>query len=154
MALIFEGVGKLIGIIKKHFEETNLVSFLLNFFLILFGVTFILAMKDTFEMLDCTGNLLWLTALFVVNTLIRNQCDTPVFSEYGKKEFEKCLALKAYIKDYSLMEERELESTILWDDYLTYSIAFGISNKVTKRFGEELLNANISLQKLDDILKL
>lgn len=33
---------------------------------------------------------------------------------------------------------------ILWDDYLTYAIAFGISNKVTDRFGEELMNANTS----------
>ena len=77
-----------------------------------------------------------------------------ILTAYGEEEIKKILQLKNYIKEYSLMKERELSSVIIWDKYLAYSIAFGISSKVTQRLYSEWLTTNIVLQTIDEILKL
>ena len=72
----------------------------------------------------------------------------------GKEERRKILELKKYIEEYSIMEERDLQDTILWDKYLAYATAFGIPNKVTKKVYEEYMNANILLQTIEKIIKI
>ena len=67
--------------------------------------------------------------------------------------YKKALGLKAYIDDYSLMKERSLDSSIIWDDYLTYAIAFGISNKVTDLLGENIMKTNMLLQNIEKTLR-
>ena len=75
-----------------------------------------------------------------------------ILTKKGKEEYRKVLALKNYIKDYSIMEKRDMEEVILWDDYLIYATAFGIPNKVTDKFAEGFLKANINLQKINRLL--
>ena len=41
------------------------------------------------------------------------------------------------------MKERDLDSIIIWDKYLAYSVAFGIPNKIINKLYEELYNLNI-----------
>ena len=72
----------------------------------------------------------------------------------GKEERRKILELKKYIEEYSIMEERNLQDTVLWDKYLAYATAFGIPNKVTKKVYEEYMNANILLQTIEKIIKI
>ena len=88
--------------------------------------------------------------LAILNTIILIKTNTHCFTDVGKIEYEKAVALKAYIEDYGLMEQRELDSIIIWDEYLPYACAFGISNKVTRKFDENKMNLNILLQKLDN----
>ena len=45
-----------------------------------------------------------------------------------------------------------LESTIIWDEYLAYAVAFGIPNKIIEKFNEGLMNTNIIIQKIESIL--
>ena len=89
----------------------------------------------------------------IINIVLFKKAHTHLLTKEGREEYKKAYGLKSYIEDYSLMKDRELESTILWDDYLTYAIAFGISNKVTDRFGEEFMKANITLQNIDKFLR-
>lgn len=72
----------------------------------------------------------------------------------GKEERRKILEFKKYIEEYSIMEERDLQDTILWDKYLAYATAFEIPNKVTKKVYEEYMNANILLQTIEKIIKI
>ena len=92
--------------------------------------------------------------VFVINFIIIKRTKLHVFTKKGKEEYKKVAGLKNYIIDYSLMEERELDSIILWDKYLAYSVAFGISNRVSKMFNEKLMNANIVIQRIDKILRM
>lgn len=73
-------------------------------------------------------------------------CKKEVFSKKGKEEIKKLEKLKNYLKNYSLIKEKSLESYIIWDDYLSYAIAFGIPNNVIKKIDEGTYKINLMLQ--------
>jgi len=100
------------------------------------------------------GALIILAIIFILNLIIFIKSNLHVFTNTGKIEFARVQGLKNYIIDYSLMKERELDSVIVWDEYLAYAVAFGIPNKITDKFNEKLMNTNIVLQKLENILKM
>lgn len=49
-------------------------------------------------------------------------------TEEGEKLNKKIEGLKQYIKDYSLLNKREQEDLILWEEYLIYSVIFDINS--------------------------
>ena len=51
----------------------------------------------------------------------------------GENEAAKWIGLKNYMKDFSLLDERELPEISLWEKYLAYATAFGIADKVLKQ---------------------
>ena len=91
---------------------------------------------------------------FMLNVVTSLKIRLNVLTEKGKEEKKKLLELKKYIKDYSLIEKRDLESVILWDDYLAYATAFGIPNKVIDNIYEGWYDLNLDLQVIDKILKM
>ena len=50
----------------------------------------------------------------------------------GEEINEKLEGLKNYLKDYSVMHERDEESLTLWEDYLIYSVIFDQNKKIIK----------------------
>lgn len=54
-------------------------------------------------------------------------------TEKGLKEKNEWKALKKYMKDYSLLDEKNLPDIILWEKYLVYATAFGISKEVIEQ---------------------
>lgn len=48
-------------------------------------------------------------------------------TQKAKKEYAEWLAFIDFIKDYSYLNERKLQELEIWDKYLTYSIAFGVT---------------------------
>lgn len=87
-------------------------------------------------------------ALFIIIYFCRIKILTP----YGKKEYRKILGLKKFMEDYSLLEDRHLKEVEVWDEYLVYATAFGISNHVTKYIPQNDINANYFLQVLDNMI--
>lgn len=57
----------------------------------------------------------------------------PVLTEQGEIERQQWRGLKRYMEDFSLLKEREVPDLILWEKYLVYATAFGISEKVIKQ---------------------
>ncbi len=53
-----------------------------------------------------------------------------VLTQEGADEKEKWKALARYMLDYSLIEEKGVLDLVLWEKYLVYATAFGISDKV------------------------
>lgn len=51
-------------------------------------------------------------------------------SEKGKSELAEVMGLKKYLNDFSLIAEREINETIIWQDYMVYATLFGIADKV------------------------
>lgn len=92
--------------------------------------------------------------LLLLNTLVIKLTQTHIFTLKGKEEYIKAQCLKAYIEDYGLMEEKDVESTIIWEDYLAYAVAFGISNKIADKINENLLNLNLALQEIDRVFRI
>ena len=52
----------------------------------------------------------------------------------GKELNQKLEGLKHYLKDYSLLSEREAKEIELWEDYLIYSVMFGQNKKVIEEY--------------------
>lgn len=92
-----------------------------------------------------------MVAILTILALSPTKC---TYTEQGIREKRKVLELKNYIVQYSLMKERDLADTILWDKYLAYAIAFGITNKITDKVYSEWLTTNIALQVIDDMIRL
>ncbi len=55
-------------------------------------------------------------------------------TEMGKKELAEVIGLKKYLEEFSLIAEREINETLIWQDYMVYATLFGIADKVIKQF--------------------
>ena len=51
------------------------------------------------------------------------------YTKKGAKEYSRWKSFERFIEDYSLINEREYESMVIWGKYLSYSIALGINKK-------------------------
>ena len=54
-------------------------------------------------------------------------------TQKGVDEKEAWIGLKNYMEDFSMMDEKEVPELALWEKYLVYATAFGISDKVLKQ---------------------
>lgn len=68
-----------------------------------------------------------------VATLARMAYRINVFSQKGVDEQEQWKALKKYMEDFSLLKDKEIPSLVIWEKYLVYATAFGISEKVLEQ---------------------
>lgn len=55
-----------------------------------------------------------------------------LFTQFGEDEYEKWRALYHFLNSATLMKERTVIELPLWEEYLVYATAFGISEKVIK----------------------
>ena len=56
-----------------------------------------------------------------------------VLSEKGREEASQWKGLKKYMEDYSLLKERLAPDIVLWEKYLVFATAFGVSKKLIKQ---------------------
>ncbi len=102
---------------KKKFDKylTLLILYLI------FGINFIFIIP--------------VSILFLINALlcfkIMRRCNT--LTQKGVDEAEKWKALKKYMLDFSLLNEKEVPSIVIWEKYLVFATAFGIADKVLKQ---------------------
>lgn len=76
---------------------------------------------------------------FILSILIelkmksKSQNKIAVLTQKGTEEQEQWKALARYIKDFSMLDEKELPSLVIWEKYLIYATAFGIADKAIKQ---------------------
>lgn len=68
-------------------------------------------------------------------------------TQKGVEIQNKLAGLKNYIKDYSDLENRNIDEVILWEEYLIYAIIFNLKGKLDKD-ATELYNKLISSNKM------
>ena len=51
-------------------------------------------------------------------------------TERGKQELDEVLGLRKYLLDFSLIRERSVQETVIWQEYLSYALLLGIADKV------------------------
>lgn len=51
-------------------------------------------------------------------------------TEQGRKQLDEILGLKRFLLDFSLIHERGVRETVVWQDYLIYAHLLGIADKV------------------------
>lgn len=83
----------------------------------------------------CLFFLLPLAIVFMINAVycykIKNRVN--VLTQKGLDQKEMWKGLKKYMEDFSLLKEREVPELVIWEKYLVYATAFGISEKVLKQ---------------------
>lgn len=52
----------------------------------------------------------------------------------GKEMHEKLNGLKNFLKDFSKIEDKKRESIKIWEDYLVYSVLFGINKRIINEY--------------------
>lgn len=81
-----------------------------------------------------------------VMLLMKKANRIPVLTDQGEIEKQQWKGLKKYMEDFSLLKERDIPDLILWEKYLVYATAFGISDKVI----DQLKVAYPQMQNLDN----
>ncbi len=107
---------------KKNEEHENYVGFSIIYFVFAF-----------FACLTLFGiplGIVWAINGIVLALMAHK---TNVFSQEGVDEYEKWKALKKYMEDFSLLKEKEVPSLVVWEKFLVFATAFGISEKVIKQ---------------------
>lgn len=56
-----------------------------------------------------------------------------VLTQAGSDEKEEWIGLANYMKDFSLLKEKEVPELVVWEKYLVYATAFGIADKVIEQ---------------------
>lgn len=54
-------------------------------------------------------------------------------TQKGENEKEKWQGLERYMKEFSLLSEREVPELVLWEKYLVYATAFGVADEVLEQ---------------------
>ena len=60
--------------------------------------------------------------------------NTIIVTDKGIDLYEKFIKFKNYLKDYSLIAERNVNEVKLWDSFMIYAAIYGISKEVYKNF--------------------
>lgn len=68
---------------------------------------------------------------FILSLIATNRLN--ILTQNGVDEKEKWKGLKNYMKDFSLLKEKEIPSIVIWEKYLVYATAFGIAKEVIKQ---------------------
>lgn len=93
--------------------------------LIIFAVCFIMILLPLFG--------IYIGLLICLSQILKNIKKIPLLSEKGNREAKEWRALKKYMKDYSLLKEKKVPDIVLWEKFLVYATAFGISKEVIKQ---------------------
>lgn len=115
---------------KKQFKyiAISIVYCIALFFFIAFSIMAFVIFDSGKIMLISTALLL---VVFVLSIKFANRYSG--FTKKGLNEKEMWKGLKKYMKDFSLLNEKEVPALVLWEKYLVYATVFGIAEKVLKQ---------------------
>lgn len=72
--------------------------------------------------------------LFILAITCRKNANCiSILTDAGREEVAMWKGLKKYMEDYSLLKDKLVPDIILWEKYLVYATAFGISKKVIEQ---------------------
>lgn len=72
-----------------------------------------------------------------MQTLIRARCLKGArldgigdLTDAGQRQLDEVLGLKRFLLDFSLIQERGIEQTVIWQDYMVYALLLGIAEQL------------------------
>lgn len=72
-----------------------------------------------------------------LQTLIQSGCvkgaaleNINSLTENGRRQLDELLGLKRFLLDFSLIQERGVRETIIWQDYMVYALLLGIADQL------------------------
>ena len=96
-----------------------------------FAGFFILAILSFFVIMFLPA--LFIGMLILATTCRKNAICISILTDAGKEEAAMWKGLKKYMEDYSMLSDKLVPDLVLWEKYLVYATAFGISKKVIEQ---------------------
>lgn len=72
--------------------------------------------------------------LYISFYVINYQKNPYIRNKSAEELNEKLEGLKNYLKDYSLLKDKESEDIVLWEEYLIYSVIFNQNNNIIEEY--------------------
>ena len=114
---------------EKVLGYANVYS-ILGWFILIFGNIYVFYEGIGF---DRGGFFILGILLIIISIFIKriHRCYV-LLTQFGEDEYTKWRALYNFLNSETLMNERSVVDLVLWEKYLVYATAFGISDKVAK----------------------
>lgn len=126
---------------KKMFETTAESSFVLSLLLLILAnwISYFTPIGFAFGAYTILGVALLWKYLYVTY----NASNLLLFTQYGINEQAKWYGLYNFLNSDTLINEKEVQDLVLWEKYLIYATAFGISEKVINAIKINAVQLNI-----------
>ena len=107
----------------------GLISLFKKAYIAIFGIGFI----SQFITISLVLFPIILSLLIKFKMCEKTQSKIAVLTQTGTEEREEWKALAKYIEEFSMIDEKEVPSLVLWEKYLVYATAFGIADKAIEQ---------------------
>ncbi len=146
------------GVIGKYFQQVDynvlrnkfLISAKFNLFLSLFFIV-VVNFISSFTILHLgfgAYTLLGLAFLWKYYYLTIKSNDVVLFTQFGVNEQAKWVGLFNYLNNDAEIKDADFSDLRLWENYLIYATAFGLSKKILKTIQLNSLRININNSRL------
>lgn len=78
-------------------------------------------------------------AIYLYTYIRKSKKNNCIRTSKGKEVNERLEGLKNYLKDFSIMNERDEKSLAVWEDYLIYSVIFNQNSKIVKNIYDKYI---------------
>lgn len=115
----------------SKYTSGQVAYFILLVWYIIAGI-FVLVTESNIVIQGCLA----ITVILIIVGIVKSMKVAKrinVFTQKGVNEIEEWKGLKKYMKDYSLLNEKEVPAVAVWEKYLVFATAFGIANEVIKQ---------------------
>ncbi len=129
----------------EMFEKSpgNLYKIVRNFVIVIFIActinVFLVSPLNGGDKIGITVLYTFLSIMYYAIASLIVYSSSYIVKEKYMNDYKMLIGLKKYLNDYSLIKERYPIEIALWDRYLVFATMFGIANKVSKEFKEELI---------------
>ncbi len=127
--------------LRKSFEKSSKTSFNLALFIMLIvnSISYFTPMGFAFGAYALISlTLIWRSLFFA-----SKEPELVLFTQYGKDEQAKWYGLYNFLNSNTLINEKEVHELPLWEKYLIYATAFGVSEKVIKAIKLHISEINV-----------
>ncbi|MCI8655691.1 MAG: DUF2207 domain-containing protein [Clostridia bacterium] len=115
----------------SKYTSGQVLYFILLVWYIIAGI-FVLITESNIVIQICLA----ITVILIITGIVKSMKIAKrinVFTQEGVNEIEEWKGLKKYMKDYSLLHEKEVPAVTIWEKYLVFATAFGIASEVIKQ---------------------
>ena len=126
---------------KKELNKSSNISLFISLFLL--TIVNIISYFTPMALSFGAYTILGIAYLWKYIYLTSKSSNLVLFTQYGADEQAKWYGLYNFLNSDTLMNEKDVSDIQLWEKYLIYATAFGISEKVVKALKINAVNLNI-----------
>lgn len=127
---------------KKEFDKIAKSSLIISLILLILvnGISYFTPMAFAYGAYTILG----LAYLWKYLYALSNASNLLLFTQYGINEQAKWYGLYNFLNSDTLLNEKDVQDIVLWEKYLIYATAFGISEKVINAIKINAVNIDIN----------